>query len=235
MADDPQNPIQGDPLDWQQQVIDQLDWHWQSFVRPRLERLSDAEYFWEPDPAPLTTIAWRLGHISVGVLGIRTSRHFGDGKLTFENAPWPGTAQQGLDYLDEQYAAWNAGIRTTAPRCFCCAISTAPAIRADDSRESSLDSRESSATDSGRVRDQAAIIDPEWDSVTDGPAAIRESPRIEVKLVTVRARISSATRTRVISCWTSSSRSANCRSRAVQIAASSSDDGSLRPRSTSER
>jgi DinB superfamily len=31
----------------------------------------------EPDPSPVTTIAWRLGHIIVGVLGMRVASHFG--------------------------------------------------------------------------------------------------------------------------------------------------------------
>ena len=30
----------------------------------------------EPDPPPVTTIAWRLGHIVVGVLGMRVASHF---------------------------------------------------------------------------------------------------------------------------------------------------------------
>ncbi len=34
----------------------------------------------------MTTIAWRLAHISVGCLGVRASRHFGDGRLTFDAA-----------------------------------------------------------------------------------------------------------------------------------------------------
>ncbi|MEJ7719884.1 MAG: hypothetical protein WKF58_05330 [Ilumatobacteraceae bacterium] len=32
----------------------------------------------EPEPAPFTTIAWRMGHISIGVFGERASNHFGD-------------------------------------------------------------------------------------------------------------------------------------------------------------
>jgi len=29
-------------------LIDQLDWHWNYHLRPRLDGLTDAEYFWEP-------------------------------------------------------------------------------------------------------------------------------------------------------------------------------------------
>ncbi|GAB3290701.1 hypothetical protein [Parasphingorhabdus pacifica] len=30
------------------QLHDQLDWHWREQLRPRLDGLVDAEYFWEP-------------------------------------------------------------------------------------------------------------------------------------------------------------------------------------------
>ena len=136
--------ITADPLDWAGQLIDQLDWHWQAQVRPKLDGLTDAEYFWEPVPdmwsvrprgqavsshaagagdlvadisfpeppaPPLTTIAWRLAHISVGVFGIRASAHFGDGSMTYQDTTWPGTADAALSFLDEQYARWMKGIR----------------------------------------------------------------------------------------------------------------------------
>jgi len=35
-------------IDWNTSLIDQLDWHWHGQLRPRLEGLTDAEYFWEP-------------------------------------------------------------------------------------------------------------------------------------------------------------------------------------------
>jgi hypothetical protein len=31
----------------------------------------------EPQPAPVTTVAWRLGHVIVGVFGARNAAHFG--------------------------------------------------------------------------------------------------------------------------------------------------------------
>jgi hypothetical protein len=90
-------------------------------IRPRAEAVSShaagggdlvADFaFPEPEPPPVTTIAWRLGHLSVGIFGIRASAHFGDGRLTYQNAVWPGSAAAALDYLDEQYAAWTEGIR----------------------------------------------------------------------------------------------------------------------------
>ncbi len=77
-------------------LTDQLDWHWQQQLRPRLEGLTDDEYFWEPvpgcwtlhrdgaidfefpapEPAPVTTIAWRMAHVIVGVLAVRAHSHF---------------------------------------------------------------------------------------------------------------------------------------------------------------
>jgi len=37
-------------IDWNQQLVDQLDWHWQHHVRSRLESLTEDEYFREPVP-----------------------------------------------------------------------------------------------------------------------------------------------------------------------------------------
>ena len=89
-----------------EQLAEQLDWHWRENLRPRMEGLTDAEYFWEPVrgcwsirprgtsaapmsggsgewtidfaspdpvPAPVTTIAWRLAHIIVGLFGMRSA------------------------------------------------------------------------------------------------------------------------------------------------------------------
>lgn len=33
---------------WNDQLVDQLDWHWQHQLRDRLGGLTDEEYFWEP-------------------------------------------------------------------------------------------------------------------------------------------------------------------------------------------
>ena len=97
-------------VDWHGQLFEQLDWHWRTSTRPRLDGLTDEEYRWEPvpgcwnvrprgtgtapiqagrgpftcdfaesepDPAPVTTIAWRLAHMTVGCFGARTASHFG--------------------------------------------------------------------------------------------------------------------------------------------------------------
>jgi hypothetical protein len=37
-------------LDWNAELVRQLEGHWQYQLRPRLDGLTDAEYFWEPVP-----------------------------------------------------------------------------------------------------------------------------------------------------------------------------------------
>ena len=140
------DPTAGQPFDWADELAEQLDWHWRTFVRPRLDGLEDTEYFWEPvagcwsirhralstvaqtfgtgdfvlehprrapQPPPLTTIAWRLAHLAVGVFGKRASSHFGfrGGGFREETADYPGTAAGSLALLDETYQAWLGGVR----------------------------------------------------------------------------------------------------------------------------
>ena len=130
-------------VDWTDQLHDQLDFHWQHSLRPRLEGLTDEEYLWEPvadcwslrpradtrtshaagagdvvldyampepAPAPVTTIAWRLGHLIVGCLAMRTASHFGGPVVDHDTWEYAGTADGALAQLDEQYAAWSAGV-----------------------------------------------------------------------------------------------------------------------------
>jgi hypothetical protein len=130
-------------LDWTHLLTEQLDWHWRTQLRPRLDGLSDDEYLWEPvagcwslrprgeattamaagagdvvadfahpepDPPPVTTIAWRLGHIAVGIFGMRAANHFGEGGVSYETTDWPLDAEGGLALLDASYAAWRAGV-----------------------------------------------------------------------------------------------------------------------------
>jgi hypothetical protein len=121
-------------VDWRAEMSAQLDFYWQKSLRPRLQGLADDEYLWEPvegcwtvrpagdgrfmcdwawpapDPPPFTTIAWRLCHIAVPVLGIRASNHFGDGSLRLDTVAWPGTAADGIALLKQSYTAWKAGV-----------------------------------------------------------------------------------------------------------------------------
>jgi hypothetical protein len=71
----------------------------------------EIEQAWpDPEPAPVTTIAWRLSHLAVGVFGLRASHHFGDGSLTHDNAERPLTAKDGVAYFTEQVLRWRSHI-----------------------------------------------------------------------------------------------------------------------------
>ena len=132
-------------IDWNDQLVDQLDWHWQFVARPRLDSLTDDEYLWEPvpncwsirpagseaiaplwgtgpfrmeqadgdpDPAPVTTIAWRLAHMIVEVLGERVHSHFGGPEISVPTFGYAGTARSALTQLDDGYTAWTRGVRS---------------------------------------------------------------------------------------------------------------------------
>ncbi len=125
------------------QLLEQLTWHWDTHLRPKLDGLTDDEYFWEPvpgawnlvprekartpilagkgpivaefvlpepEPAPFTTIAWRLAHVIIGVFGLRNHSHFGGPPMTYEEAVYPPTAKEALAALDDAYGAWCAGV-----------------------------------------------------------------------------------------------------------------------------
>lgn len=65
----------------------------------------------EPTPAPLTTIAWRIGHLVVGVLGARWHSHFGGPAYDYMTHVYAGNATGGLEQLDRAYAGWMDGVR----------------------------------------------------------------------------------------------------------------------------
>lgn len=123
---------------------EQLHWHWEHQLRPRLDGLTDDEYFWEPtdrcwnvrprgqstapvqagggaftidfafpepDPPPVTTIAWRLGHLVVGVLGTRVASHFDGPPVDYQTFEYAGTAAEALDQFDTAYDAWDRGVQ----------------------------------------------------------------------------------------------------------------------------
>jgi hypothetical protein len=130
------------PLDVTTEVVDQLESHWSHQLRPRLDGLTDDEFFWEPVPdcwsvrrrgespapvsygsgdftwdhgptagaEPMTTIAWRLGHLAEG-LASTAGNYFGGPRVDVETYDYPGTAAGALRRLDEEYAAFVAGIR----------------------------------------------------------------------------------------------------------------------------
>ncbi|KAA5833449.1 DinB family protein [Saccharopolyspora hirsuta] len=131
--------------DWNFLLRDQLTWHWNAQLRPRLDGLTDDEYFWEPVPdcwnvrprgtgtapmqggsgamtidfafpepvpPPFTTIAWRLGHVIVGVLAMRNASHFGRTPTDYWSFEYAATAAEALEQLDAECAAWLAGVES---------------------------------------------------------------------------------------------------------------------------
>ncbi|GII31179.1 DinB family protein [Planotetraspora mira] len=115
-----------------------FDFVWGRFL-DRLDGLSDDEYFWEPvpdcwsvrqdaagrwriegdgggptgepapDPPPITTIAWRIGHIGATFIGFG-DRLFADGKITVDDVEFASSATGARAYLDGAYRDWRAGI-----------------------------------------------------------------------------------------------------------------------------
>lgn len=118
-------------MDVTRQLAEQLDFHWTEQLRPRLNGLTDEEYFWQPvpgcwtvhrdgaidfsypppDPEPFTTIAWRLAHVIVGVFAVRNHNHFGAPAADYHTWPYATDASTGLHQLDEQYRTWIDGVR----------------------------------------------------------------------------------------------------------------------------
>jgi hypothetical protein len=112
-----------------------FDFAWDRFTT-RLEGLSDEEYFWQPvpvcwslrrdaegnwvldgeggggpppDPLPVTTIAWRIGHIGELVLRGFTDRFFSGGTDDVPSA-LPSSANEAREFLGAQYRRWRAGM-----------------------------------------------------------------------------------------------------------------------------
>ncbi|MGP5008376.1 DinB family protein [Brachybacterium tyrofermentans] len=145
------DPVPGKDGDLPTVLIDQIEFHVREFLRPRLDGLSDEEYFFdpsadgkawtvhprtpegqapptsvqggsgnmvidfefpEPEPTPLTTIAWRLGHIIVGVLGARTNAHFDGPPADYMTWEYAATAQEALAQFDAGYDRWITGVRS---------------------------------------------------------------------------------------------------------------------------
>lgn len=116
-------------------LAEQLEYHWDNQLRPRLEGLTDAEYFWQPvpdcwtvrrhdgqmvpdfsypppEPAPFTTIAWRLAHVIIGVLAMRSHSHFDGPAADYQSWPYASDAATALAQLDTEYQRWIAGVHT---------------------------------------------------------------------------------------------------------------------------
>jgi len=67
-------------VDWNAELVDQLEWHWQHQLRPRLDGLTDDEYYWQP-VAGCWTLS-RRGHSSAPT-------SIGVGEFTLDYAEQP--------------------------------------------------------------------------------------------------------------------------------------------------
>jgi hypothetical protein len=129
-------------LEWNALIVGQLEFYWDVHLRPRLDDLTDDEYLWEPahdswnlrrdeagnwvmdwawpqpQPAPVTTIAWRMMHIAATGFANRAGAFFGEDPLPGADmndprrfpASMPSTAARGVAYLEQTYRAWMDGI-----------------------------------------------------------------------------------------------------------------------------
>jgi DinB superfamily len=59
----------------------------------------------------VTTIAWRLAHLIVGVFGSPVASHFGGPPVSYQTFEYAGRAAQALQQLDDVYAAWLNGVK----------------------------------------------------------------------------------------------------------------------------
>ena len=115
------------------QLAEQLDFHWDACAAPtagrpdrrrvllaagaglldRPPRTAAIDFAYpEPDPAPFTTIAWRLAHVIVGVFAMRNHCTFRRRpRPSYETWPYATDAATALRQLDEQYRNWIDGVR----------------------------------------------------------------------------------------------------------------------------
>ncbi|WP_026116380.1 DinB family protein [Nocardiopsis valliformis] len=118
-------------VNWNGEIQAQMRFYWDFSLWPRLEGLTDAEFYWEPvpncwtvrrlpdgrhapdgaypepDPPPVTTIAWRMGHLVVDVLESRINWHFGDRTANRDAIDWPSTAAEARQRLRNAYLTWS--------------------------------------------------------------------------------------------------------------------------------
>jgi len=125
---------------WTALIVDQLDFYMDAHLLPRLEGLTDEEFFWEPVEdcwsvrrrgdawaidgddsevgiAPVTTVAWRLCHLAVQNIGTRANAFFGEPQiddLTMQDEHYapavPGTAEGAIALLADSYQQWREGL-----------------------------------------------------------------------------------------------------------------------------
>lgn len=128
---------------WARDLAGQLEFYWEAHLAPRLEGVTDDEYLWEPvagcwslrplgdgrwryedepvtpGPGPVTTIAWRMTHLSVEIFESRYRAFFAGegpnqwapGDRILRSGELPSTADDAVTYLRDAYQRWLGGIR----------------------------------------------------------------------------------------------------------------------------
>ena len=123
-------------------VLGQLEVHWHGLLWPKIAGLTDEEYLWEPadgcwtvrprgdglvdydfewpPPAspPVTTIAWRMFHVSVGCFAERATRYFPDHVThPWTKKIWEGPFEYPVDaagavaFLEQSWQSWRDGLK----------------------------------------------------------------------------------------------------------------------------
>ena len=137
-------------MSWAKELNSQLESYWTNQFRPRLKGLTETEYFWEPvegcwnirlvgagkyvadfqtpepDPPPVTTIAWRLSHICAAMLLWDQTIQFDGANCDVAPFECPGTAQSALQSLDRSYARWRTGVESLDDEALARNIGPAP-------------------------------------------------------------------------------------------------------------
>ena len=114
-------------IDWKESLVSQLSFAWDYMFVPRMQGLTDDEYLWAPvadvwtvypgdpptidpqlntDPAPFTTIAWRMHHMT-DFFTKRRVNHFGDPESEAMDAPVTLSAAEGMANLTYAYERWK--------------------------------------------------------------------------------------------------------------------------------
>lgn len=117
-------------------LITEMDDAWET-LRRRLDGLTDAEFFWEPapdcwtvhttedgrwvtdyadpapEPAPFTTIAWRLVHLAACKV-MYWEYAFGPGRLTWDELHVPATADDAIAWLEDGHRRLRSSLADLA-------------------------------------------------------------------------------------------------------------------------
>jgi len=116
-------------VDWNAEVVDQLESHWRHRLRPRLDGLTDDEYFWQPVPD-----CWTISRRGESMAPIS----FGTGEFTMDYAEPPHdrepvtTIAWRLAHLIVCYASTNGkqfGRPPASPSSFCYAGTAQEALQ----------------------------------------------------------------------------------------------------------